>query len=202
MATGKHLTDAERLEIEHGLRHGQSIKKIAAKIGKHHSTVAREICARSIASDKGAFGRVTNRCVSRGCSTQQLCEDKPDCVKRCSTCRLCNSVCPRFKEEICAKLATAPYVCNGCNQESRCVLRKRYYLHRPAQKNYRDLLVGAREGANITEDELCALDALVSPLVRQGQSVHHILTNHPDRFDLHEDRVPLHRRRPAAGQER
>jgi IS30 family transposase len=48
---------------------------------------------------------------------------------------------------------------------------------------------GAREGANITEDELCALDALVSPLVRQGQSVHHILANHPDRFDLHEKTV-------------
>jgi len=123
MATSKHLTDAERLEIEHGLRHGLSIKKIAAKIGKHHSTIAREICARSLASDKGAFGRVTNRCVLRGCSTRQLCEDKPDCVKRCSTCRLCNSKCPQFKEEVCAKLATAPYVCNGCGQEARCVLR-------------------------------------------------------------------------------
>ena len=151
MATSKHLTDADRLEIEHGLRHGQSIKKIAAKIGKHHSTVAREICARSLASDKGAFGRVTNRCVSRGCSTRQLCEDKPDCLKRCSACRLCNSACPQFKEDVCAKLATPPYVCNGCKDESRCVLRKRYYLHNPAQTNYRDILVDSREGANRRE---------------------------------------------------
>ena len=45
MAKNKHLTDADRLEIEHGLRHGLSIKKIAAKIGKHHSTVAREVLA-------------------------------------------------------------------------------------------------------------------------------------------------------------
>jgi transposase, IS30 family len=190
MARNKHLTDAERQEIEHGLRHGQSIKKTAAKIGKHPSTVAREICARSVASDKGAFGRLTNRCVRRfSCDRRQLCEDKPDCVKRCSVCRLCNSMCPEFKEEVCAKLAAAPYVCNGCKEEPRCVLRKRYYLHRLAHQNYRDLLVGAREGANITEEELCALDALVSPLVRQGQSVHHILTNHPDRFDLHEKTV-------------
>jgi IS30 family transposase len=190
MARNKHLTDAERLEIEHGLRHGLSIKKLAAKIGKHPSTVAREICARSVASGKGAFGRLTNRCVSRlACATRQLCEDKPDCVKRCSACPRCNAVCSEFKEEVCAKLAMAPYVCNGCQEEPRCVLRKRYYLHRLAQKNYRDLLVGAREGANITEEELCALDALVSPLVRQGQSVHHILTNHPDRFDLHEKTV-------------
>jgi IS30 family transposase len=190
MAQNKHLTDADRQEIEHGLRHGLSIKKIASKIGKHHSTVAREIYARSVASDKGAFGRVTNRCVSRlSCDRRQLCEDRPDCVKRCSSCRLCNSVCPKFKEEVCAKLAAAPYVCNGCGQEARCVLRKRYYLHNPAHRDYRDLLVGARKGANITEDELYALDTLVSPLVRQGQSVHHILTNHPDRFDLHEKTV-------------
>ena len=73
MARNKHLTDVERLEIEHGLRHGLSIKKIAAKIGKHHSTVAREICARSVASDKGAFGRLTNRCVlRRNCGKLQL----------------------------------------------------------------------------------------------------------------------------------
>lgn len=190
MTKNKHLTDIDRQEIEHGLRHGLSIKKLAAKIGKHHSTVAREIGARSVPSDKGAFGRLTNRCVSRRCCEKhQLCMDQPDCVKRCSGCRLCNSMCPEFNEEVCAKLATPPYVCNGCREEARCVLRKRYYLHNPAQKNYRDRLVGAREGANITEDELCALDALVSPLVRQGQSVHHILTNHPDRFDLHEKTV-------------
>lgn len=186
----KHLTDADRLEIEHGLRYGLSIKKIAAKIGKHHSTIAREIRARSVPSDKGAFGRVKNRCVCRrSCDRRQLCEDLPDCVKRCASCRLCNSVCRDFIEETCARLATTPYVCNGCDEERRCSLRKRYYLHRPAHQNYRDLLICTREGANITEDELCGLDALVSPLIRQGQSVHHILTNHPDRFDLNEKTV-------------
>lgn len=190
MKKSKHLVDADRLEIEHGLRHGQSIRKIAEKIGKHHSTVAREIRARSVASDKGAFGRLTNRCVSRrSCQKLQLCMDQPDCLRRCPLCRLCNSVCPEFSEEVCAKLSSPPYVCNGCDQESRCILRKRYYLHNPAHKNYRDLLVGTREGANITEDELGALDALVSPLIRQGQSVHHILANHPDRFDLNEKTV-------------
>ena len=126
MATNKHLTDTDRMEIEHGLRHGLSIKKIAAKIGKHHSTVAREILARSIASDKGAFGRVTNRCVSRlSCDRRQICEDKPDCVKRCSACRLCNSACLNFREQVCPKLAAAPHICNGCEDEPVCVLRKR-----------------------------------------------------------------------------
>ena len=190
MAKNKHLTDLERLEIEHGLRHGLSLKKIAAKIGKHHSTVAREILARSVASDKGAFGRITNRCVSRlACDRRQLCADKPDCVKRCSACRLCNAVCSAFREEVCPKLAAPPYICNGCGEEAHCVLRKRYYLHNPAHRNYRDILVDSREGANITEGELLALDGLVSPLVKGGQSVHHVLANNPDRFDLHEKTV-------------
>ena len=190
MAKNKHLTDLERLEIEHALRQGASLKKIAAKIGKHHSTVAREILARSVASVKGAFGRLTNRCVSRlSCDRRQLCMDKPDCVKRCSACRLCNSTCPDFREQVCPKLAAAPYICNGCKDEPVCVLRKRYYLHNPAQNNYRDILVDSREGANITEGELLALDALVSPLVKGGQSVHHVLTNNPDLFNVNEKTV-------------
>ena len=57
----KHLTDLERLEIEHSLRQRTSLKKIAAQLGKHHSTLSREILSRRVASDKGAFGRITNR---------------------------------------------------------------------------------------------------------------------------------------------
>jgi len=186
----KHLTDLERLEIEHALRQRTSLKKIAAKLGKHHSTLSREIISRRIASDKGAFGRITNRCIHRAdCDHRQLCMDKPDCLRRCASCPHCNGVCPDFREEICAKLSRAPYVCNGCKDEPRCVLRKQYYLHNPAHRNYRDVLVQTRRGANIAEDELLGLDALISPLIKKGQSIHHVLANHPDRFDLHEKTV-------------
>lgn len=43
-----------------------SLKKIAAKIGKHHSTIAREIRSRRTTRNKGDFGRITNRCILRG----------------------------------------------------------------------------------------------------------------------------------------
>lgn len=190
MAQYKHLTDLDRLEIEHGLRQGSSIRKIAAKIGKHHSTVAREILARCTPSNKGAYGRITNRCVRRrACDRRQLCMNMPDCTRRCSTCSRCNKNCPDFKEEICSKLADPPYVCNACPQERKCTLRKRYYCNRPAQQQYRELLVRSREGANITEDELLALDTLVTPLIKAGQSVHHVLANNPDRFNVNEKTV-------------
>lgn len=78
----KHITDSERLEIEHGLRTGKSINEIAAKIGKHRSTVSREIQSRKTPSNKGAYGRLTNRCIHKeNCRRIQLCEDKPDCEK-------------------------------------------------------------------------------------------------------------------------
>jgi len=186
----RHITDAERVMIEHALREGMPLKRIAAKIGKHHSTVAREIQARSVASDKGAYGRITNRCEKRRvCQKTQLCMDRPDCTRRCASCHQCNARCPDFAEEACAKLGAAPYVCNGCKEERACTLRKRYYLHNPAHRNYRDLLEKSREGANITEEGLLALDALVSPLIRKGQSVHHVLANNPNLFDIHEKTV-------------
>ena len=66
------------------------------------------------------------------------------------------------------------------------MLRKRYYLHKPAHDAYRETLRESRIGANISEDELLALDEFVSPLIMRGQSVHHIAVNNPDRFNVSE----------------
>lgn len=186
----KHITDAQRLIIEHSLRDGMSFNEIGDKIGKHRSTISREVIARRTPSSKGAFGRVTNRCVHKvSCYRRQLCMKKPDCTRRCSFCSLCNRICPDYVEQVCEKLSQPPYVCNGCAQEKKCVLRKQYYLHNPAHQNYRKILEESRSGANITEGELISLNNLFSPLIRNGQSVHHIMTNNPDRFTLNEKTV-------------
>jgi len=49
--------------------------------------------------------------------------------------------------------------------------------------------VESRAGANITEDELISLDELVSPLVRRGQSIHHIVAHNPDQFNVSEKSI-------------
>jgi IS30 family transposase len=69
------------------------------------------------------------------------------------------------------------------------MLRKKYYLHRKAHEAYREMLVESRSGANITEDELLALDEIVSPLVMRGQSVHHIVTHNLDQFEVSEKSI-------------
>ena len=191
MAKNKHLANEERSQIEHLLGGKKSIKEIARILGKSTSTISREIKKHSVPSDKSAVGRIRNRCIyRRSCTKFYLCEDKPDCNKqRCSVCSLCNSVCPDFVEEVCQQLSFPPYVCNGCGTEHRCTLKKRYYLHRPAQKAYQELLVESRAGVNISEEELLRLDEFISPLIRRGQSIHHVFATNPDEFTCSEKTI-------------
>ena len=187
MAKNKHLTDSERLQIEECLKGRISLKKIASLLGKSTSTISREIRAHVLDSDKFARYRIRNRCINRrNCGKRYLCDDKPNCSKSCSGCNLCNELCKEFVEEICYKLYESPYCCNGCLDEYQCVLMKKYYIHKKAHEAYRELLTESRVGANITEDELLALDNFISPLLMRRQSVHHIVSNNPDQFNISE----------------
>jgi IS30 family transposase len=187
MSKNKHLTNDERLQIEHLLSERTSLSQIAKQLGKSKSTVSREVRARSIIVDKGARYRIRNRCVRRAdCNRYYLCEDKTQCARRCSACNLCNEICPDFEEQICYKLFEPPYVCNGCMDEHQCVLGKRFYINKKAHEAYREMLTESRAGANISEDELLALDEMVSPLIGRGQSLHHIVASNADKFNISE----------------
>ena len=190
MAKNKHLTNSERQQIEQRLYEGVSLNQIAASLGKSPSTISREIRAHAIESNKYAPYRIHNRCAKVNvCQKMQICADKPNCTKKCSRCNYCNAVCEEFEERLCIKLYDPPYVCNGCIEESQCILRKKYYLHRKAHEAYREMLVESRAGANITEDELLYLDQWVSPLIQRGQSVHHIATHNADRLEVSEKSI-------------
>jgi hypothetical protein len=111
MGKNKHLTDEERLQIEHLLKAGTSLNAIAGELGKDRSTISREIRAHAMSSDKSGYGRIPNRCLMRSdCIIRQICTDKPDCTKRCSRCNQCNQVCDDFEEECCHRLYEPPYV--------------------------------------------------------------------------------------------
>jgi IS30 family transposase len=187
MAKNKHLTDEERLLIENWLKSRVSIKEIARNLEKSTSTVSREIRKHLQVTDKYAPYRVHNRCAKRAeCDRRYLCGSNPNCSRKCSACNRCNKICKDYEEQICYRLFDSPYVCNGCIEESQCVLRKKYYFHKKAYDAYRETLVESRAGANITEDELLYLDEFVSPLVMRGQSVHHISAHNSDQLTVSE----------------
>ena len=185
MTKNKHLTDKERKLIEQGLKDGFSLGEIARSMDRSVSTISREVRRHARDSDKFPPYRIHNRCAKRHtCAIRQLCPDKPDCTRKCSRCNHCNKACPDFDEQVCFRLYDPPYCCNGCFEESRCVMRKKYYLHKQAHEAYREALVESRSGINMSEDELLYLDSLVSPLVKRGQSVHHIAVNNADKLTV------------------
>jgi IS30 family transposase len=184
-----HLSLADRSEIENGLRHGDSFRAIADRLKVARSTVMREVKKHAQESNKGAKGRVTNRCIHRSqCDRHFLCGtcNRPLRNRKCSSCHHCNEVCPDFVEIKCERLARPPYVCNGCTREGICVLRKKFYIAAAAQEAYRKLLVSAREGAAVTDAERREMSDTLAAGFKKGQSLHHIVQASPDLFHVSE----------------
>lgn len=183
----KHLTYEDRVIIETQLSAGTTPAGIAEILGKARSTIGREIRKHRQEKDTGAFGRVRNRCVHRrNCSCHGLCDNKPDCTRKCAACSHCNAVCPNFLEETCPRLTRAPYVCNGCSEHPKCVLRKFVYKALRADQEYRSVLSENRQGFNLTTGEVKLIDQVVSPLIKNGQSIHHICVNNGDQLPVGE----------------
>ena len=72
-----------------------------------------------------------------------------------------------------------PYVCNGCEKRRRCTLEKHVYSAVAAQKEHEQVRSESRSGICISEAEALQLDAFISPLLKKGQSIHHICANNP-----------------------
>ena len=180
-----HLTLSDRIKIEMCLNAGMKLNKIADEVGKNRSTISREIRSHAIQVDKGAAYRIKNRCIYRtSCTERYICEDKPDCTRKCSTCSKCNGRCPKYVEEICEKLKKTSYVCNGCAKQKECVLMKRYYIAKSAEREYKTTLSESRQGYNMVMSELRQVDDIVSPLLKQGQSIYHIYVTNSDRLTV------------------
>ncbi len=184
MKKNKHMDLDARTTIETELGKGSSFKAIAELLGKDCTTVSKEVRAHLIYEKVGSYGTAFNDCANayqHKCSRRHAC---PSCTARikklCWSCGKCTSSCPDYKKYICPKLAKPPYVCNGCPDRYKCSLEKAFYRAVYAQKDYKDLRSESRSGCSITETELSQLDSVVSPLLKKGQSVHHIALNHTD----------------------
>ena len=183
MNTGKHLTLQDRQNIELMLNSKKSFSEIAEVIGKHKSTVSREVKAHITYIRVGGQGVNYNNCKNRfKCQKSWICSTcrSPKKHPLCRRCSMCNLHCSDFEKAICPRHTKPPYVCNGCGKRSACSLEKKVYLANDAHEEYRILLSQSRTGCSYTEEEILRLDRLISPLIRQGQSPHHIYTTNND----------------------
>ena len=175
MPNNAHLTQHERSIISVRLTEGASFRQIAAELDKDPGTISREIKKHRVSEETGAYGRAYNPCIHRRtCEKTRLCKTCTRNVRQCRSCPHCTENCSEFEEEVCPRIAKPPYVCNGCKEKKKCTLRKYEYRPLAAQDAYKRSLSESRQGFAVNPQELEQINALISPLIKHGQSVHHV----------------------------
>lgn len=169
----KHLTLSDRNYIEQALNKNITFKEMSKFLSKDPTTISKEVKKHRISKEPNLFNGNGNLCKKRfSCRLKNMCSR--NCNTLCMKCARCNKYCSEFEEDICPTLTRAPYVCNACNRKQACRLVKYYYRAISAHNQYKEILSSSRQGVNLSDDELYKLDNLVSPLIKQGQSISHI----------------------------
>ncbi len=189
MPNNKHLDLSDRTTIETELNKGSGFTHIALALDKDPSTISKEVKTHLSVETVGAFRMRYNACANRfHCRKSRICHPcrAERHYKLCRRCGLCNAFCSDFVPYDCPRLKRPPYVCNGCGSRPECTLKKHFYRAQLAHNDYLSLLSESRKGISFSEDELRHIDEIVSPLILQGQSPHHICVTNRDRLMISE----------------
>ncbi len=177
-----HLTQPDRFIIERLINAGFSFKYIAESLNRHPSTISREIKRnRHFISLRTTRG---NDCaLSFSCNIKHLCDYM--CHRLCRVCdkTVCREYCKDYIPVHCSLLDQKPYVCNACSYRVKCHKGHAYYNAHIAHASYLRNLTDSRRGIRVTGSELKNLDNLISPLLKQGQSLAHIYATHERRIN-------------------
>lgn len=179
----KFFTYEERLQLQKYLKESLSFKEISRRLDKNPTTISREVRKYSSQIATGYPGYPYNACKNRfSCKYKSICGK--DCSKKsinyCKLCSLCNSNCTDFIEEICTAKFRVPYVCNGCDTLPKCSLLKTLYDAEHAHIKAHQMISESRSGLCVSEAEISRLNAIISPLAKNGQSVHQIYVSNED----------------------
>ena len=178
----KHLSFTERCMIEQFLCLGFSFRDIANRLNRQPSTISREI------KNYRVFIHPRNaHCVHyHDCHKRLLCSECTSDSVFCKICKekSCNTVCERFEASHCARLEKAPFVCNHCSMRDCCTKQHAYYNARKADARSHAILSASRQSIHLNEQEALALNELVTPLIRNGQSPSHIFMNHREEIGI------------------
>lgn len=190
MRKNKHLSFEERSTIKFMLDQSASFKQIARSLGRDCTTISKEVRNHISFKKSGCFGHSFNDCSNRfHCPVSGLCSN-PDChSKRCSNCSSCHLYCPHYSKQLCPSLSKPPYVCNGCSKRTRCTLEKHLYSASFAQMEYQQTRSESRSGICLSQAEALQLDRFISPLLKKGQSIHHICISNPSEIMFSEKSI-------------
>ena len=106
----------------------------------------------------------------------------PSNKSHCRYCSRCSSICPDYCCLPCPKLQRPPYVCNACDLLKSCHKVKRFYDHLHAHTIAFSRISEPRKGLQLSPDELRFVSELVSPGIKNGQSLHHVCEAYKDQL--------------------
>lgn len=184
VAMSKFLSYEDRLIISQRIQENASFGAIAKELGKDRTTIAKEIRKYSYDKKSGRPGYPYNPCKYRNsCKAKKICGANGcthQSAYKCSLCSECTFHCPDFEEEICSVKRKPPYVYNGCRELPRCTLLKRIYDPADAHEMAHKTISESRTGILSNESDIARINKLITPLVKNGQSLHQIYTEHVD----------------------
>lgn len=160
----KHLSFNDREKIQLGIEKELSYSEIGRNINKSHTSISREIKAHRELKQGNFYNRIA-------------CVNYNACPKKFYNCHLtCKDIvripCTR-RDKIGA--------CNGCENKRKCHLDKYFYYAKDSQKSYKTLLINSRKIEKIKDnDDISIIAEKIKPLLKQGQSLYQIVTNHPE----------------------
>ena len=174
MEKGKflHLTLEERQIIAEGMNNRLTFTLVGERIGKHRTTITRELQRHSLIS----YPKVSREGKAQECVNKDSCT-KPRCIG--------HQGCKDYKVELCKKIVSAPYVCNGCPKARGCKNVKFYYSARNAHNMYLEELTKSRMGMNMSLEELARVNDLVHDrIISKKQSPYHIFASLEEHLNM------------------
>lgn len=180
-----HLTADDRIRIEALLREECSLRYIADRLDKSPSTISREISKHTQVH--------TPKCCdclnSPDCSLHHVCGSS-GCRKKCKACHKAKLYCADYTKALCDSfLNSAVHLCNSCHRQRYCHFEKHLYDGKTADREYRSTLVTSRDGFDLTAGEFQKINDIVSPLVKKGQSIYHIVSTNRESLPVSESTV-------------
>jgi IS30 family transposase len=178
-----HFSLEERLELEALVKRGIKAVEIGYRLDKDPTSISRELKRNRIFQGRrfNNKNRATLCTRFRECEKEELCQRA--CIGyKCRSCKHigCTKICGDFEKATCKKITRFPYVCNSCHDYRKCNLERFTYSSASAHTKAGEKASVSREGFDLTGAELANLEALISPLMKKGQSLGLIYSQHRD----------------------
>ncbi len=163
----EQLNLIQRTKLQTLLKEKHSLSEIAKELNVSRQTLYREILRNSYSESKDTYTR------------RYSCANYRECIKL-DKHLACSFKCDKYTQMKPPCLKKYPFVCNNCCKKSKCNFIHYYYDAERASMAYHERLNEANNEPKTDKRIIKKVNKIISPLIKNGQSVEAALMNHPE----------------------